>query len=778
MRLRAIRDIDREDVSDFVWKWRCKMSLNKDAAVKKAVDLDSGDDDPKAASSPKDPTFGSEAAIKTLYEGRNSSPSHYEWVDYPPKQLSKAAARVHDRVAFKVYKVKDRDKPCIAGRFPLKFHRVEIQNPTLVAALEPILRRENVHLDVNEVAQFREPFRPLWFCQEDIADLHRAADAAAPLKSYLRLLMRIMDDMFADLRTKRRHLQASGLVDFKSAWTLFPRGCTVYSYGLNSEFLCRVEGTQYIHKREGTFLFVKTKIMVFNGDEFVWQVKWLTVEEFDGNRPIPDLQHYPVAFHPDADDITKRLVSRGKKVLDLQGLRYCCYNGIALHSCGKNIDKHNVEGRILVDVMGYNKYHLAQGRRENKGPDIERYLARPWDSDSDSDSWSSSSGPSSSAGLFHDSEPEQRPPPANRGKAKRLTDAQKARNKRDMLAREQDLGFMSGLIGGFALKNKLWLQFYIEDIGPMVWNDTAFSHLVYDSQQKDLVLSFVENHKPARQRSATGAALAHDTDQTAAPSGGTVDDVILGKGQGLIILLSGPPGTGKTLTAEAVADRTHRPLFYLQAEDLGINAAALGANIKRVFEMATEWDAVILLDEADVFMAERNPNDIHRNELVSIFLRELEYYRGIIFLTTNLYNTIDTAFRSRVSLHLLFQALDRDARETVWRKFLDRLPPAARTGGGGGGGDRTKLAGGVEEDDEMDEEGSSPGAERPLDDEDVRQLSLWQLNGREIKNAVKMVRSWCDHKGYVMSLERLESGIRVTSPHASKAGDIDDDLYG
>jgi SpoVK/Ycf46/Vps4 family AAA+-type ATPase len=81
------------------------------------------------------------------------------------------------------------------------------------------------------------------------------------------------------------------------------------------------------------------------------------------------------------------------------------------------------------------------------------------------------------------------------------------------------------------------------------------------------------------------------------------------------MLLSGPPGTGKTLMAEAVADRTRRPLFYLQAEDLGINAAVLGANIKKVFQMATEWDAVILLDEADVFMAERHPQDIARNEL-------------------------------------------------------------------------------------------------------------------------------------------------------------------
>lgn len=65
----------------------------------------------------------------------------------------------------------------------------------------------------------------------------------------------------------------------------------------------------------------------------------------------------------------------------------------------------------------------------------------------------------------------------------------------------------------------------------MVWNDTAYEHLVYPEEQKDLVLSFVESHKKDGRQE--------------------VDDVIIGKGQGLVMLLSGPPGTGKTLMAEA-----------------------------------------------------------------------------------------------------------------------------------------------------------------------------------------------------------------------------------
>jgi AAA+ superfamily predicted ATPase len=189
-----------------------------------------------------------------------------------------------------------------------------------------------------------------------------------------------------------------------------------------------------------------------------------------------------------------------------------------------------------------------------------------------------------------------------------------------------------------------------------------------------------------------------------------------------------------------VADKTRRPLYYLQAEELGTNPALLGSKIKKVFEIATDWDAVILLDEADVFMAERSPADITRNELVSIFLRELEYFRGIIFLTTNLYSTVDTAFRSRVNIHLLFSSLSPESRLVLWQKFLSRLPISSQ-------GDNVL---------------------EQLSHSDLKELARWELNGREIKNAIKTVKTWCECQHFEMTLGRLESGIKVTAPQASK----------
>ncbi|KAJ0162796.1 hypothetical protein CTA2_3995 [Colletotrichum tanaceti] len=731
---------DKETLSEKVWQLRRKLLPRPEDPGRPIKDIEGGLSDEDAKKQPpKNSTFGVDATVKTLYEGKNSGNGIYDWVDFPPKQMSKKAAENQDRPAIKVFKVKDVGKPVIGGRFSLAYHQICIQNPALVAALEPILKKENFHIDPSDAATFDAPFRPLFFCYDDILELCRTTDDAAPLKVYLQLLVRTLDDVLGETREKKRRLQASGLISFGMAWTYLPRGSIVYSSARNTEMLCRVEDTAYERFEGAVVLGVNCKILAFDGEAFAWTDHKLRIPRFAGNRPVRELDHYPLEFHEDKRDILRRTLDRGRRVLDLQGLTYCAYNGVAVGRKGK----YNVEGRILVDVVGFNKYERTQGKREQDDANARRnrvsqsqthYQQQQQQQQDDNDEGTEGSKPERTGAEA----------------SKHLGIHEQRKNKEEMLARESDLMFMSPMIEGFALKNKVWLAFYVEDIEPIVWNDKAYDHLVYDEQQKDLVLSFVENHGVADRNNNAG-----------------VEDVIVGKGQGLIILLSGPPGTGKTLTAEAVADRTHRPLFYLQAEDLGIDPSTLGDKVKRVFGMAAEWNAVVLLDEADVFMAERNPNDVARNELVSIFLRELEYFRGILFLTTNLYDTIDTAFRSRVSLHLLFRSLSRDARELIWRKFLGRL--------------RLRRRGGSSSDDD-DDDGANHAAEGDvglLSDGDVRELGQWQLNGREIKTAVKMVAKWCDHKGYDMSLARLENGIRVTSPHASKEkhAEDDDDLY-
>jgi hypothetical protein len=95
-----------------------------------------------------------------------------------------------------------------------------------------------------------------------------------------------------------------------------------------------------------------------------------------------------------------------------------------------------------------------------------------------------------------------------------------------------------------------------------------------------------------------------------------------------------------------------------------------------------------------------------------------------------------------VNIHLVFKSLPFSSRLLLWEKFLSRLPGA------------NTLAN--------------------ISTEDMQELAKWELNGREIKNAIKTVRTWCVCKDFEMNLIRLESGINVTAPQANKVEEIED----
>jgi SpoVK/Ycf46/Vps4 family AAA+-type ATPase len=128
--------------------------------------------------------------------------------------------------------------------------------------------------------------------------------------------------------------------------------------------------------------------------------------------------------------------------------------------------------------------------------------------------------------------------------------------------------------------------------------------------------------------------------------------IVKGKGRGLIILLHGVPGVGKTSTAETIAEATGRPLLPVTCGDIGENATDVEKNLEQIFTNSHRWGCVLLLDEAEVFLTKRNVNDFMRNAMVSVFMRALEFYSGILFLTTNRVGTMDEAFKSRVHISL------------------------------------------------------------------------------------------------------------------------------
>ncbi|RSL40416.1 hypothetical protein CEP53_013374 [Fusarium sp. AF-6] len=641
------------------------------------VDLDSDEEmqAPKTRDT-RNPNLGANPIIMDLYEG--NFPGGAQWTTNKP---SLQTSNDQERAAIKVFRVLDQEKSVFKVVYPWKIYRIDVQNPLLVSALAPILKKENVHLDPRRVATFKDPFHALWFLHGEIVD--RFSTNGDPLlKPFLKQFVEVLDELFQGLNAKKAKLLKSKLMDFKTAWTLFPRDSSVYTSSEGFDILRKVDSAKYERGSGYHQLLITCKTISFSGEGFYWSKKYLAIPEFAGKKPIRELGCYPVEFCKDQDSITERLTGRGRKVLDLQGLTYHTYNGIAIVETGPGPVKQNVNSRIVIDVWGY---HIYQGHRVKDDPEKEWMRDRPEGDNSN-------------------------------GLRQRLSAEDQANNKNEMLQRPNELVFMNETISGFSLKGKLWLQFYVEDIQPITWNSQAYSQLVYNEPKKELVLSLVQNHN---MNNGTSTAM---------------QDVIVGKGQGLIVLLSGPPGTGKTLMAEAIAEHLRRPLYHLQADDLGTQVAPLSSNFFLASKTAAAWDAIILLDGADAFIAARGPRDVRRNELASAFLYELEYFSGIIFLTTNLpTGAIDGAFCSRANIHLVFHPLFMPKkREKVWRMHLRRVPKQRDIRSNSEGGEEVAP--------------DEPNA-MPLNDEEITQLGLWDLDGRQIKSAIQTVHSWCQNKG-------------------------------
>ncbi|WP_297810698.1 ATP-binding protein [uncultured Methylophaga sp.] len=145
-------------------------------------------------------------------------------------------------------------------------------------------------------------------------------------------------------------------------------------------------------------------------------------------------------------------------------------------------------------------------------------------------------------------------------------------------------------------------------------------------------------------------------------------DIIEGKTAGNVILCKGVPGVGKTLTAEIYSELIERPLYLLHSGSLGTNAKDIEENLRIIFSRAERWNCVLLLDEADVFIVPRSDN-IEQNAIVAEFLRTMEYFNGLLFMTTNRPSDIDEAIISRCAAIIEYEIPTPENAARIWRVF-------------------------------------------------------------------------------------------------------------
>lgn len=193
----------------------------------------------------------------------------------------------------------------------------------------------------------------------------------------------------------------------------------------------------------------------------------------------------------------------------------------------------------------------------------------------------------------------------------------------------------------FDLNAHNFLNVHVNDLAPYKYDKTTKDKLILPQEVKELVSMLVESTSEV------------------------MEDIIKGKSGGIIVLSTGKPGTGKTLTAEVASESLELPLYKVQSSQLGIDVDDLEKELKLVLNRATRWNALLLIDESDVYIHERG-EDLVQNAVVGVFLRVLEYYKGMLFMTSNREVLIDDAIKSRATAHIRYEVPTDDDQAKIW----------------------------------------------------------------------------------------------------------------
>ncbi|KAF1958093.1 P-loop containing nucleoside triphosphate hydrolase protein [Byssothecium circinans] len=391
--------------------------------------------------------------------------------------------------------------------------------------------------------------------------------------------------------------------------------------------------------------------LVFNGSHIIRKSRTVYVQIFDNDQDITTLSLFPTQYQDRKDEkkFRNELIARGSKYFEFsKGPRFLQYTGRGMK-------------------RGFRTY-----KRERVVVEHQTESWKSWEFDFHWNVWATQEEPLAAARAVLCA--------CDEGKNKSTNDAvyQPVKfsgydnldpKEHEGLTQHQYL-LMSSHMYAFILKDRTYDLVDVDGLESPAMAEMAIDKLVMDQQSKDMIKAIAKTYTESN------------------PTGRFSADFISGKGEGQILLLHGPPGTGKTLTAESVAEYTRRPLLSITAADLGHEPEALERNLLRFFKDANDWDAIVLLDEADVYLQQRSMHDLQRNSIVSgkspypwLFLRALDYFQGILFLTTNRVGQFDEAFMSRIHLSLGYNKLDDQARDQIWQNLFEKLRADHEQGG-------------------------------------------------------------------------------------------------
>ncbi|KAL9005183.1 MAG: hypothetical protein Q9188_002019 [Gyalolechia gomerana] len=509
--------------------------------------------------------------------------------------------------------------------------------------------------------------------------------------THLRILARFLKEDMKEIFAKHELLRSSKAekVAFQDLWHLFMAGDLVVAESESSErslelyqvsilpaadffssrrpvkeISTRTEGSQHlvesVYKEESVSAMSVFQVDVFyfdfDGQKFGPVERRLELASYEGEKNIVDLPIYPLRYHKNADQFMATMLARGKKFRELatpNEYPHRDYSGLSVGEPQEQIDS-----QVIID------FSLAYRKHPKNAP---KFGLRSWIED-DARVVTEACGIPGCTDCFKDRfmfddhrVDRQRTVEFIRANGSLLRTISSSDDLNKNLTESMML-LLPNRVYGFVLRSRRWHFLNIDDVRPLERHNDGFENLILPQGVARLVESLVRTHDPQNMPSFTDSEYEeHHV------------DLVRGKGKGLVVLLHGAPGVGKTSTAECVADYTHRPLFPITCGDIGETSKEVEHNLEQNFSLAHRWGCVLLLDEADVFLQARDRENMRRNSVVSVFLRVLEFYSGILFLTTNKVGHFDEAFKSRIHVSLYYPVLDKRSTLKIWKMNLDRL---------------------------------------------------------------------------------------------------------
>ncbi|KAL8692685.1 MAG: hypothetical protein Q9218_002334 [Villophora microphyllina] len=633
---------------------------------------------------------------------------------------------------------------------------VEIRSPPFIELLRSIAH-SSVDLPSSEdTLRLKEPLLPLFYNRAKLASLSGSPVAEESLtmeaKEHSNLVLKFMEEECQDVMKIQNQLAAgdpASLIKFEHAWLLYAPGTIVISKenGEHEAFMvesvrgCARHQPSYNSRYSHSTIELTCWSIDYDGEIFgrVWSTHY--VAPWEGAKEVSTLDLIPLAFN---NSVRESMVERGQRFFALQGQCFREYTGEVWSSHANDPQAEPI--RVMVD-------HLTYQRRMNWPIEIDR---KRGPANAQSKNWRENRFSRGRNGIHSQPQylypPPPPPRPMRRGgnrivyaygddrdvsperynqqdqqeQAYERVDCDRPPQSDNAIYRKYDSllpdikpNDMCKLLApqavhGYCLRDKVWKKLNVNQLKPVNFRKKAWDRLVLDEEYKEIVQAMVASYVDRR---------------------AGIDDIIAGKGAGLVTLLHGPPGTGKTLTAECVAESFGKPLYQVTCGEIGTHANVLEERLNEIFDDAITWGAILVLDEADIFLEARsNESRLERNALVSIFLRQLEYFNGIIFLTTNRVGTFDQAFQSRIHITLGLPVLDKSRRIEVWNLFLEELAKSQNL--------------------EAEQLGE-------LQNQVVQTWSRQSLNGRQIRNSVRTALLVAEKKKETVSKKHFETILRI-----------------